>query len=151
MLVEALAALAGAGGTALIGAVATDGWQAAKRGFARLIGRGDPNRTAAVEERLESTRAVVERADPGDDRVRLEQRAAWTARLEDLLAEHPESADELRTLVEQVTAASGNRSAGHVVQHAIAFDQAQQVVQGHGQQTNIFGASPRSGRADDQR
>lgn len=149
MLAEALAALAGAGGTALVGAVATDGWQLAKRGFAQLFGRGDQSRAAAVEERLERTRAVVEAAGPEVERVLLEQQAAWTARLQDLLSDHPEAAGELRALMGQVAEATGTRSTGHVVQHAVGFDHAQQVVQGHGQQTNVFGAAP--ARHDDDR
>ncbi|MFI6234026.1 hypothetical protein ACIBD9_10780 [Micromonospora sp. NPDC050784] len=139
VLAEALGALAGAGGAALVGAVATDGWQLAKRGFAQLFGRGDQSQAAAIEERLERTRAVLEAASSQDERVRLEQQAVWTARLEDLLSDHPEAAEDLHALVEQIAAAKGTNSAGHVVQHAIAFDQSQQVVQGHGQQTNVFG------------
>lgn len=149
MLAETLGALAGAGGTALVGAVATDGWQLAKRGFGQLFARSDQSRAAAVDERLERTRAVVEAAGARSERVRLEQQAAWTARLEDLLSDHPEAAEELRALVEQVAAATGNRSAGNVVQHAVALDHAQQVVQGHGQQTNVFGS--RGVRHDDNR
>ncbi|MEU7983150.1 hypothetical protein AB0B63_32070 [Micromonospora sp. NPDC049081] len=72
--------------------------------------------------------------------MRLEQQAAWTARLEDLLSDYPEAADELRALVRQVAEATGTRSAGHVVQYAVVSDQAQQAVQGHGQQTNVFGS-----------
>lgn len=145
MLAETLGALAAAGGTALVGAVATDGWQVTKRGFSRLLGRGDEHRASAVEERLESTRAALEAAGPQDERVRVQQEAAWTARLEDLLTEHPQAADDLRALVRQITEATGNRSAGHVTQYATARDHSQQVVQGHGQQTNIFGQ--RGGRA----
>ncbi|MBM0206937.1 hypothetical protein JNW90_30985 [Micromonospora sp. STR1s_5] len=141
MLAEALSGLAGAGGAALVGAVASDGWQLAKRGFAQLLGRGDEARTAAVEERLERTRAVVESAGRQDERVRLEQQAAWTARLEDLLVDRPEVAEELRAVVARVAEATGTRSVGHVVQHASAYDQAQQVVQGHGTQTVTFGSA----------
>ncbi|MEV6375476.1 hypothetical protein [Micromonospora musae] len=144
MLAEALSALAGAGGTALVGAVATDSWQLAKRGFSQLFGRGDQGRAAVIEGRLERTNSVVGAAVQ-DERVRLEQQAAWTARLEDLLSDHPEAAEELQTLVEQLTQAAGARSAGDVMQHAVAYDQAQQVVQGHGQQTNLF--SGRGGQA----
>ncbi|MEV4766035.1 hypothetical protein AB0J89_25765 [Micromonospora chokoriensis] len=145
MLAEALGALAGAGGTALVGAVATDGWQLAKHGFGQLFGQGDQSRAAATEERLERTRAAVEAAGPHDERMRLEQQAAWTARLEDLLSDHPEVAAQLHSLLEQVAAAKETHSAGHVVQHALAFDQSQQSVQGHGQQTNVFGS--RGGQA----
>ncbi|WP_433287489.1 hypothetical protein [Micromonospora sp. CA-244673] len=140
MLAEALGGLAAAGGTALVGAVATDGWHLARRGFARIFGRGDQGRIVALEERLERTRAALEAAGPDAARVRLEQQAAWTARLEDLLSDHPEAAEELRALVEQVVGATGTSSAGDVVQHAIALDYSQQIVQGHGHQTNVFGS-----------
>ncbi|HEX8631271.1 MAG TPA: hypothetical protein VF755_24190 [Catenuloplanes sp.] len=142
MLAEEMLALAGAGGTALLGAVATDAWGLTKRGFARVLGRGDQDRIAVVEERLERTRTAVEAAGPEAQRVRLEQQAAWVGRLEDLLADHPDSADELRELLRQVCAAAGVRSAGQVMQHAVASGHAQQAVQGHGQQSNVFGAAP---------
>lgn len=51
MLSEALSGLAAAGGTALVGAVATDAWHSARTGFARLLGRGEP-----ALERVESVR-----------------------------------------------------------------------------------------------
>jgi hypothetical protein len=151
MLAETAVALAGAGGAALVAAVATDGWQLAKRGFTHLFSRGDQHREAAVAERLERTRAVVEAGGDDGERVRAEQQVAWTVRLADLLTDHPEAAEELRALVAQVAAAAGPRSAGHVVQHAVAYDRAQQAVQGHGQQSNVFGAVPASTRTDDGR
>jgi hypothetical protein len=147
MAAEELLALASAGGAALVGAVAKDAWDLAKRGVMRLFGRGDREREAAIEQRLDRTRAAVLAAGPDEERVRLEQQAAWTGRLEDLLTDRPEVADELRTLVQQVEAASGTRTAGHVVQHASATGNAQQAVQGHGSQVNIFGARP--GQASD--
>lgn len=143
MPAEELLALASAGGAALVGAAAQDAWAIAKRGFAKLFGRGDQARTAAVEERLERTRAALEAAGPDAERTRLEQQAAWVGRLEDLLSDHPEAVDELRALVEQVTALSQARSSGHVVQHATASGDARQAVQGHGSQVNYFGGPGR--------
>jgi len=49
MLVEALAALAGAGGTALVGAMATDAWNSTRSGVARLFGRGGTAQQTAIE------------------------------------------------------------------------------------------------------
>lgn len=137
-------ALAAAGGSGLVGAVATDAWAMAKRGFTRMLGRGDEAREEVVGQQLERTRAELAAAGPRVEQVRLTQQAVWTARLEDLLTDQPEAAEQLRVLISQVAEATGPRSAGHVVQHAIAHDQAQQVVQGHGQQTNVFGAAPGS-------
>lgn len=139
-----LLALAGTAASALVGAVAKDAWSAAKKGTARLLGRGDQAREAAVEGQLERTRAAVESAGADSEAVRGRQEAVWAGRLEDLLIERPGAADELRTLVREI-GATGTRSAGHVVQHATASGNAQQAVLGHGSQTNTF-RSP--GRAD---
>lgn len=139
MLSEALLALAAAGGTALVEAVTTDAWLATKSGFLRLLGRGDRSREAVIEQQLERTRAALEAAKPDNEQIRLAQQAAWTARLEDLLSEQPEIADELRALLEQLPTTVSD-SAGHVTQHVVAFDRAQQAVQGHGTQIVTFGA-----------
>lgn len=135
-----LLALAGAGGAALVGAVAKDAWAMTKAGFVRLLGRGDRGREAVVEQQLDRTHSAVVEAGPDTDRVRGQQEALWAGRLEELLIERPAAAGELRALVEQTG------STGHVVQHATASDNAQQAVLGHGHQVNTFGNQP--GRAD---
>jgi hypothetical protein len=146
-VVEAeLLTLAGTAASALVGAVAKDAWGAAKSGFARLLGRGDATRAEAVEQQLERTRGAVEAAGADDKTVRDQQQAVWAARLEDLLIERPEAVADLRALVEQIGAAGGTRTAGHVVQQATASGNAQQAVLGHGHQVNTFGAP--QGRAD---
>ncbi len=138
-----LLALAGTAASALVGAVAEDAWAAAKAGIARLLGRGDRTREAAVEGQLERTRAEVESAGADGAAVRGRQEAVWAGRLEDLLIERPEAAAELRALVDEIGAVAGSRSAGHVVQHVTASGNAQQAVLGHGTQTNTFRAPGR--------
>ena len=59
MLVEALAALAAAGGNALVSAMVTDGWEGVRVRFARLLGRGDPKATDDAAARLEGSHAVL--------------------------------------------------------------------------------------------
>jgi hypothetical protein len=145
MLTEALSALAAAGGTAVVSAMATDAWRTAKVGFSRLLGRGDSGHTALVEQQLEATRAELQTAEGRGERALALQQAAWTARLEDLLVEQPHAADELRKLIQQISQTNVN-TAGTVVQHVGGWDQSQQVVQGHGTQSNVFGS--RSDGAD---
>jgi hypothetical protein len=58
MLTEALAALAASGGTALVAAAATDAWQYARTGFARLFAHGQ-RRHELVESRLDQTATEV--------------------------------------------------------------------------------------------
>jgi hypothetical protein len=102
---EALLSLASLAGRTVAAAAATDGWEAVKRGFARLLGRGDQARAEVAERRLEQARGELagvpaDRAELVRDRVA----AAWQTRVLDLLEEHPELAGEVRALVEQARA-----------------------------------------------
>jgi hypothetical protein len=100
-----------------------------------------------VEQQLERTRIELQAAGPRTEHVRLAQQAAWAARLEDLLADRPDLASELQTVLEQVSAAGGG-SVGHVDQRVAGFDQAQQAIQGHGTQIVTFGGVTPPARRD---
>ena len=104
MLTEIAAALAAAGGTAVVEAMATDAWESARSGIARLLGCGDDrHRREIIEAQLDEDAAMLERADPGDsEQVRQELEPVWRRRLATHLDQHPEALDELRELVEQV-------------------------------------------------
>ena len=100
-MAEWLLALAKSGATTLVGAAATDVWQQARAGFARLFGRGDAQREALAASRLDALAVAVEQAGgPGTelDAVRQRQQAVWETRLGDLLEEDPEVAQALRRL-----------------------------------------------------
>ncbi|WP_329493317.1 hypothetical protein [Kitasatospora herbaricolor] len=104
MLAESMVALAGAGGTALVGAMATDAWRSVRTGAARLFGRDGESRHDAVAVRLEHDADLVVRAsDP--ERVRGALAPAWQIELESLLTEHPELAGELEAFVTRTVAA----------------------------------------------
>ena len=91
MLGEALAALASAGGTALVSAMVADGWESVRERFARLLGRGDTRLAQDAAKRLEASRTVLAgRAGPELERARAEQEVAWRTRLADLLEDYPE-------------------------------------------------------------
>lgn len=139
MLTEALAVLASTGGTALVTAMVTDGWEGVRAGFARLFGHGDAKEAEAAASRLEQSRAALTGLSGAVlEQARAEQQIIWRTRLGDLLELEPCAERELRALVAamqgQVTT-----SAGPVEQHAAAFDQARQAVQGHGVQNVDFG------------
>jgi hypothetical protein len=145
MLAEALMALASAGGTALVSAMVTDGWEEVRGRFARLLGRGDAPETEAAAARLEQSRAALA-ASAGAELVRAEQEIAWRTRLADFLEHDPGAAQELGALVADVQA-QVIVSAGRVEQHAVAYDQAQQAVQGQGVQNVSFGGQQGPGAA----
>lgn len=136
MAVELLAAAA----SALVGAMATDAWEWAKTSFARLFGGDDPARAEAVERRLEESRVELEGLS-GQELVQARSRleAAWQARLSDLVEEVPDVGTRIETLVKEVAARVPQTTIGPIQQHAVAFDNAQQAVQGQGVQTNTFG------------
>jgi len=104
-LVAALMALATVAGNTVVTAAVTDAWEAARKGFARLLGRGDPDRTKAVEQRLEDTRERLTEATGADlERTRAALEAQWVTRLADLLEDDPDVEADLRTVVQQIQA-----------------------------------------------
>lgn len=139
MLSEALSALAATGGTALVTAMVTDGWETVRSRFARLLGRGDPEQAKAQEERLERSKTQLEPlSGPDRERAGAEQAIAWRARFEDLLEEDPAAAEPLRALITEVQA-QPTLNIGRIEQHATAHDQSQQAVQAAGVQNVTFG------------
>jgi hypothetical protein len=96
MVADWITALAATGASTLVSAAATDGWRAARSGFARLFGRGDLAREQLTAARLDAL--VRDLDDPDHDG----QARAWATRLADLLEEHPSAANELRSLIDQL-------------------------------------------------
>ncbi|MGW0615701.1 hypothetical protein [Streptomyces sp. NPDC002788] len=106
MLTEALMAVAGAGGTAVVQAAGTDAWTGLRQRVARLVGCGDTQRERAELERLDCTAQALEEADATGEteRTRLRQEASWQTRFESLLenledSEQQQVATELQALV----------------------------------------------------
>ena len=118
MLAEALMALASLAGNTVVAAATTDVWEAARRKFARLLGRGDPKREQLAEQRLEETREQLTTAEGAAlERARAVQAERWAARLADLLEEDPGAETDLRALVEEIRAMlpAGVSAADHAV------------------------------------
>jgi hypothetical protein len=64
MLGETLMALAALAGNTVVAAATTDVWEAARRGFARLLGRGDPDRTIGDDHPIRRARSVPDGRQP---------------------------------------------------------------------------------------
>lgn len=100
MLTEALTALGAAGGTAVVGAMATDAWQAARDHVARLFDRSDASRLEAIEAVLDGDADILIGADEADrESVRQELAAVWRRRMVRLLDQHPDAAPDLEELI----------------------------------------------------
>ncbi|MFF5248175.1 hypothetical protein ACFY3V_28145 [Streptosporangium sp. NPDC000095] len=143
MLNEALAALAAAAGTGLVTAMTTDAWTEVKTRFGKLLGRGDAEREARQELRLERSRQELTSAAADQmEQAKAAQEAAWRTRFADLLEEEPEREAQFREVLDFLAEKVPVAASGAVQVNAQAFDHAQQAVQGQGVQTNTFG-SPR--------
>jgi hypothetical protein len=120
MLAETLMALAALAGNTVVAAATTDAWEAARRGFAQLLGRGDPGRTKVAEGRLAETRQQLIAAAGQDlEQVRAALVERWAGRLTDLLEEHPDVEADLRALVQQIQAATSDGMIS-ATDHAVA-------------------------------
>ncbi|MFE4637635.1 hypothetical protein ACFRJ1_30255 [Streptomyces sp. NPDC056773] len=122
MLNESLAALAAAGGLAVVQAATTDAWTGLRGRVARWFGRGDAERERVQLERLDRTAAELTAAGATEQERNL-QAQVWRSRFEDLLegldeAGRNDAAAGLRTLVEdtaeavRVSAGAGGVAAG---------------------------------------
>jgi hypothetical protein len=106
VLAETLIALAGVAGNTVVAAATTDAWEAARRGFARLLGRGDLKQERLVEQRLAETHEQLSGAVGADlEQIQVALAERWAGRLADLLEEYPDAEADLRALVQQVQAA----------------------------------------------
>jgi hypothetical protein len=146
MVVEWIAAAAAAGGTALIGAAATDAWQTARDGVVKLFARGGKRRAELVRDRLDRDVAVIEAAGPGErDEVRAQLLPGWQVRLADLLEEFPDAREELRAWAEQVRAQLPAAQASWVQNITATASGATAQGAMFGNVINYYGDAPRPG------
>ncbi|MFJ4866526.1 hypothetical protein [Streptomyces sp. NPDC088748] len=130
MLEAALAAVAVAGGTAVVQAAGTDAWNGLRSRVARLLGCGDTALEQAELERLDRTATALRELEPAEaDRVRILQEASWQTRFEVLLEsvsdthERARLAEGLRALIDEQSTHTGGGSdvAGNVFNGPTAF------------------------------
>jgi hypothetical protein len=105
MVPEWLMSVVAAGGSAFVGAVATDAWTGARAAMGTMFGRAGSRRQEVAEQLADQTAAEIEAA-PADRQVEVRERWAtrWQDRLTDLITEYPDLADELRSWVERLRA-----------------------------------------------
>ena len=105
-LVVALMALAALAGNTVVTAAVTDAWEAARTGFARLLGCGDPAQDEGWPTNgwRRHTTSSPQATGADLERVRAALEAQWETRLADLLEEDPGVEADLRALVEEIQA-----------------------------------------------
>jgi hypothetical protein len=149
VVVEWVAALAAAGGSALVGAAATDAWQSARDEVLALFGRGGDRRREVAAARLDADAGEIEAAEVGErDEVRARVLPGWQTRLADLLEEYPEARKEMDAWVQKVR---GQLPATQQawVQNIIARDHGQSFGS-QGGNVIVHQAPPTPGAAGDQ-
>lgn len=111
-----------AAGTAVINAMATDGWEQARAAVVRLWRRVHPERVPAIEAELEEVRGeVVAARQAGDAAVETELAADWQRKLKRLLAADPGQIAELRRVLdEELTPLLPEKERVHIVQNITA-------------------------------
>ncbi|NXY94807.1 hypothetical protein HYE82_10460 [Streptomyces sp. BR123] len=118
MLVEALTALAAAGGGAVVQAAGTDAWNGLRGRIVEVFGRGDAARGQAELERLDHTRQALDQdASAGVMTEGVRQEGLWQGRFEALLEgldaqERERATEQLRELVSFVASSAGSAAIG---------------------------------------
>ncbi len=95
-------ALALAAASALVGVLATEGWQDGRRAVVALWRRARPEQAPAVEADLAEARTELLAArEAGDEQAEQALVVEWRQRLRRLAAADPEAARELRRIVDE--------------------------------------------------
>ncbi|WP_069760458.1 hypothetical protein [Streptomyces sp. LUP47B] len=101
-----LAALATSGATTLIGLMVSDTWTQARDRLVRIFARaGDED--AAEEELRASQRELMAARNAADDAVVADIEAGWRIRLRRALEADPDAAEELRSMLAELSPAAG--------------------------------------------
>jgi hypothetical protein len=90
--------------TKIVEAMSADAWDNAKKAFTAWWRRHRPTQATLVEQELESSHQEVISAKGSGEQTRSVIEERWRGRLEALITAQPEAADELASLVEQLSA-----------------------------------------------
>jgi hypothetical protein len=144
-LLATLSGLAASAATAIVQAAATEMWETVRDRIATVLGRDDDARVSAQALLLDRVPVALQEAPPAE---RAAMVAAQRERVQDMLIQAMLQdqliAERLAIVVDELEllpAPAGGNSAGDVHQSSIALGNAQQAVQGHGDQHNRFGGT----------
>ncbi|MFD4177276.1 hypothetical protein [Streptomyces anulatus] len=97
-----LTALAASGATAFVGLMVTEAWTQARGRVARFLARGED--VDVIDAELEESREELTAARAAaDDEAVADVEEEWRIRLRRALRANPEAADELRTLLDELS------------------------------------------------
>jgi hypothetical protein len=123
-----LLTLAGTAGTTVVTLLVGEGWQQARDGVVAVWRRFRPEAAGEVERELDASRlAALEAGDSREVGNRLE--GHWAGRFAGLLGEHPEAADDLRTLLDRLSNGSGRQAISGGVRMEARADGSSRIYQ----------------------
>ncbi|MGC4786778.1 hypothetical protein ACLQ22_02870 [Micromonospora sp. DT178] len=124
---------------ALLGAMASDGWNAMKAPFIAIWRKYNPSAVDKVDRKLEVDREHVREAgdSPGED-MNNHLLLQWSTRLEDFLEEFPQAAPELQRLIVSSNQISGKGAGASVRITAKADRRGKNYISGTGD-VNVTG------------
>ncbi|MFH8339817.1 hypothetical protein [Streptomyces sp. AM6-12] len=106
-----LIALASAGGSAVVSAMATDGWQTLRSGVVDLWRRFRPDSAAELERDLETSRSALLAAPYTEIQpIRQAIQSAWQGRMLTLFLEDRAAAAEFEGLLSRLTEAGSHKT-----------------------------------------
>ena len=97
-----LAGLAASGATTLVGLMVSDAWAQTREQVARLFARGGDG-SAEAGELQQSQAELLAARESGDTEAAADVEAEWRTRLRRLLRSDPAAADELRSLLAELS------------------------------------------------
>jgi hypothetical protein len=102
MLADGLVKLEKFAGETVTAAAISDVWEAARHGFAQLLGRGDPKKNQVAERWLAETYEQLTAAATDMEPVRTAQAQRWEGQFAGLLDEDPGAEADLPALVQDI-------------------------------------------------
>jgi hypothetical protein len=102
MLADGLVKLEKFAGETVTAIAISNVWEAARHGFAQLLGRGDPKKNQVAERWLAETYEQLTAAATDMEPVRTAQAQRWESQFADLLDEDPGAEADLPALVQDI-------------------------------------------------
>lgn len=142
---DPMTVLAMTGATTVVAAMATSAWEGTRERVVELFRRRGDERSTALQAQLDGDAELVAGESDDTDGVRDDLVRPWARRIGALLREHPETADELRALIEEVSVPPAAQEwSQHITAHAggAAFG-----AQGPGSSVHVHHHRPAAGES----
>ncbi|MFF3674652.1 hypothetical protein ACFYYS_11775 [Streptomyces sp. NPDC002120] len=142
---DPMTVLAMTGATTVVAAMATSAWEGTRERVVALFHRRGDERSTVLQAQLDGDAELVTGESDDTDGVRNDLVRLWARRIGALLREHPETADELRALIEEVSVPPAAQEwSQHITAHAggSAFG-----AQGPGSSVHVHHHRPAAGES----